>query len=326
MRVIDLFAGPGGWDEGLRSFGLAPLGIEIDEQACLTREAAGHPTIRQDVAALDPHELAPCDLLLASPPCQAFSVAGKGAGRGNADAILDLAAPVARGEDRRAEFAGRIADPRALLVVEPLRYTLALRPTWVAFEQVPTVLPLWERFATHLREAGYATWTGKVSSEEFGVPQVRKRALLLASLRSVDAPLSTHQAYGGVVTPDRAPWVSMAQALGWGATHRPYYTLAGGTKGGPCYDFVGGSGSRRGLLAERAGGRWITGPRENLAEAIVRLTFEEAGVLQGFPANYPWQGTRTSKAVQIGNAVPPPLARAIVSGLVGASLLGHEAA
>jgi DNA (cytosine-5)-methyltransferase 1 len=47
--ILDLFAGPGGWSEGLRELGLADVGIEIDRWACATRAAAGHATIRADV-------------------------------------------------------------------------------------------------------------------------------------------------------------------------------------------------------------------------------------------------------------------------------------
>ena len=76
--IVDLFAGPGGWDEGAKPLGLAPIGIELADAACETGEAAGHKRWRRDVAATDPAELAPLHGLIASPPCQGFSMAGIG--------------------------------------------------------------------------------------------------------------------------------------------------------------------------------------------------------------------------------------------------------
>ena len=80
--IVDLFAGPGGWDEGLAMLGRRDvLGIEWDEVACLTAEAAGHRRLAADVAALDPADFAliaeSIEGVIASPPCQAWSLAGK---------------------------------------------------------------------------------------------------------------------------------------------------------------------------------------------------------------------------------------------------------
>ena len=49
MRILDLFAGPGGWDEGAAMIGLTDtVGVELDKWACATAEAAGHARIQSD--------------------------------------------------------------------------------------------------------------------------------------------------------------------------------------------------------------------------------------------------------------------------------------
>ena len=61
--------------------GLNALGIETEPWACETARAAGHERLQADVAELDPHEFSPVWGLVGSPPCQAYSTAGKGLGR-----------------------------------------------------------------------------------------------------------------------------------------------------------------------------------------------------------------------------------------------------
>jgi DNA (cytosine-5)-methyltransferase 1 len=183
-------------------------------------------------------------LLIASPPCQAFSMAGKGEGRRAIDAYLAAIAKIwERGWDAWKDGGVKdldeaSGDPRGHLVLEPLRWAMALTPDAIALEQVEPVLPVWEAIADVLRKMEYSVWTGIVSAEQYGVPQTRRRAILLASrVKQVSRPKATHQRWipprkravqeetlfeapepQRIVHPDDRellPWVSMAEALGW---------------------------------------------------------------------------------------------------------------
>ncbi len=252
----DLFAGPGGWDEAGKNLGLKILGYEWDATACLTRRAAGHPTVEGDVRDSSP--LPYTKGLIASPPCQTFSTAGKGSGREEMAKVTEAVLAV----DLGATF----ADERTGLVLEPLgwayqRYEEGNPYEWLAFEQVPTVLPIWEAYAEVLRSIGYNVWTGCLQAEMFGVPQTRKRAFLIARLHQpVSPPVPTHSRYyprdpkrldSGVKS-----WVSMATALEWGMSERPSMTVcAGGTKTGGAEVF--GNGARQGMQREREREAWV---------------------------------------------------------------------
>ncbi|MFE7510630.1 DNA cytosine methyltransferase [Streptomyces sp. NPDC057540] len=398
--VIDLFAGPGGWSVPLSRFGIRDIGLEWDEWACKTRAAAGLLTIRTDVAMYPAGIFAGRTRgFIASPPCQAWSMAGKRLGLVDQPLVHQAVTDLAAGRDTREKLLGACRDQRSLLAAEPMRYLRALasagEPDWVVMEEVPDVLPLWKQYAVILRSWGFSAWTGILNSADYGVPQTRKRAILLASrARTAEPPPPTHARFAEPETlfgPGRERWVSMAEALGWGATDRPVPTVcAGGGPGGGPEPFP--SGARKTLADARDRGTWTEPPapsdivlkpqtrgagwtarygtrgnspasgpaptctskathwtwalRSNSQSnatvrpvsepagtlffghranectwvahpnnvkaqetpAPIRITAAEAGTLQTFPADYPWQGTKGARFSQIGNAVPPRLA------------------
>ena len=361
MTVVDLFAGPGGWDTGLRDAGYTGqvVGIEWDKDACDTARAAGHERIHADVSLIHPELFGYCEGHIGSPPCQGFSPAGKGNGRQDATLLLQSVRSVASLSDLEGAIdlvSQAMADKRSILVLEPLRWALAMRPKWIAWEQVPTVLPIWEACAEVLRRQGYSVDTGVLSAEQYGVPQTRRRAILVASLADVAMlPKPTHSRYVArnprQLESGLAPWVSMAQALGWGDELVGFPRKSDGRQevliGGVAYRArdLRPTGVPAQTVTEKARSWLRMGNQRNATERETvlpaptvffgarvnevswtfaeagelwtrRVTVEEAAQLQSFPADYPWRGSMSGQFRQVGDAVPPKLAARVLAPLL----------
>src|SRR5699024_701658 len=114
-----------------------------------------------------------------------------------------------------SELRGHFEDERTALVISPLHYAWKYSPHYIALEQVPSVLPVWEECATALRELGYNTWTGILDASNHGLPQIRRRAYLMASR-------------GAALPPKQTPGrITMQESIGWGITNRPSPTITG---------------------------------------------------------------------------------------------------
>lgn len=322
LTALDLFAGTG-WGVACHRLRIIEHGVEIMPEAHASREAAGMLTAYADVwDGLRDESIVPAhDLLIASPPpCQTFSAAGKGAGRQALDDVLRLV-QVAADPCADLKRAGADLDDRTALVLTPLAYAVRHRPAFIALEQVPAVLPVWHAIAEQLQAIGYSTDVGILNAEQYGVPQTRRRAILVARDDGAPAtlPTPTHSRYYSR-DPQRLdegvlPWVSMAQALGWvnspgwGFTDRPAVTVGNAVGRG----LIGGSGAKEAVVRAIQAGTFkpSQGDGTDYAQAT-RITPEEAAVLQSYPSTFPFQGTKTKQFLQIGNAVPPLLAEHIL--------------
>lgn len=195
VDVLDGFCGIG-VGLGLAELGLTEHGIDNEPAVADTRARLGMATTLGDITTLDPHDWAGVEGCWFSPPCTDWSRAGKGLG---------------------------LEGSTGRLVFEPLRWVEAIRPRWVAMEQVPEAREAFRAMARQLEGIGYRATVVRLSSEEYGVPQTRERVYLLAHRdRAPRIPPSTHQPYAPGVPPERPtnlfgllPWISMAEALGW---------------------------------------------------------------------------------------------------------------
>jgi DNA (cytosine-5)-methyltransferase 1 len=371
--ILDLFAGPGGWEEGLRLLGIDDVvGIEIDASACLTREAAGHETICADVRYVPTADFRHIAGLIASPPCPAFSMAGKRRGFRDMPLIRRGLRDLIVGDDTRLELAELASDPTSILTLEVPRFVRDCAPEWVALEQVPTVMPIWEAFADFMMDLGYLVWCDVLNAADYGVPQTRKRAVLMAHRSKwVRPPKRTH-----AENPNgsrKQKWVSMADALRWEEPRRIEYRRSGSRKQKwvSMADALRWEEPRR-IEYRRSGSRihegwsandvpsmtvthrinrwhvntgrdWKSNGSRAQAQTVslsrpapvlpaakggasiwkfegenitTKITVAQAGVLQNFRSDYPWQGTKSKQFEQVGNAVPPLLASRVLDALV----------
>lgn len=317
--ALDLFAGTG-WGVACQRLGITEFGVELMPEAAATRAANGMNTIYADVwDGLEGRQDVPLyDLLIASPPCQTFSVAGKGSGRRALDDVIGAINLGLYQDVIDLRIFGDLHDPRTALVLTPLAHVYRDRPSMVVLEQVPSVLPVWEAYAEVMRGWGYSVATGILNAEQYGVPQTRRRAILVARREGLAfLPTPTHSRYYSRdpkrLDPGVLPWVSMAEALGWGALDQPSHTITGGVHGPTDRWASGGNSVRKALDAKIGGPHWVAKPnRGDLDRRTTyseRFDIEDVAALQTYPtsltSNYGTGGDATKRGVrQLGEPAP----------------------
>lgn len=327
-KTLEGFAGPGGFSEALRMLGITDtLGIEVNADAIATAETAGHRRLRADIRDLEPDDFPDVTMWVSGPPCPTYSDSGHRSG------ITDYAVAVEgvrllgdghsglRSDDAYADTYRLVSDERTGLVVETLRWALRLpNVELVIAEQVPAVHQIWEEICSELacvhdfESCSVIT----VRADDFGAATRRERTLIVAARDHTPdlgrLPLRRWWSCGRFSSPrwreptrtTPFPRVSMASALGWPSGVR-INTRGASTAGGN--EFSADQPSNSLTTAARTW-RFVDRPGNC-------LTPSQAGMLQTFPADYPWRGSRTSRFGRIADAVPPVMAVAVIGAALG---------
>lgn len=302
---IEICAGAGGQALGLEQAGFAHASlVEVEPAACDTLRL-NRPTwnvVQANVCAYSAERWKGIDLLAGGVPCPPFSKAGKQLG----------------------------ADDERDLFPEAMRLVAECQPRAVLLENVrglldPRFQPYREQLLNALRTMGYAGEWRLLNASDFGVSQLRPRAILVA-LRNDLAPHFSWPAAHAEPSLGVGPLlVDLMQAGGWqGAS--AWAELADGT----APTLVGGSKKHGGpdLGPTRARAAWaaLGVDGKGLANApppagfigAPKLTVRMAARLQGFPDSWAFSGRKTAAYRQIGNAFPPPVACAVGKSIVAA--------
>lgn len=333
--AIDLFSGAGGATQGLIEAGFDVIGaIEFDEAAAESYRL-NHAKVRvwerdiRDVSAAEMRRslglhMGELTLLKACPPCQGFS-------------------SLAEGRIQRD-------DPRNDLVGHTIRFVREMRPKAVLLENVPGLgrdrrsLELLQG----LRRLGYNARPYNVNAAQFGVPQNRKRLIILAlrGLRSIlpeslaptdpEVPVTVRDTFERLthLLPSDDP-LSQHRQLSAKVTRRIEAIPEGGTRFDlpedlqlDCHKRLA-KASKSGATGSYGRLRWddpaptmttrcttpacgpFLHPHDNRP-----ITLREAAAIQTFPVTYRFAGTRGEIERQIGNAVPVRMAREIATSLL----------
>ncbi|MGH3277041.1 MAG: DNA cytosine methyltransferase [Streptosporangiaceae bacterium] len=300
LTCLEICAGAGGQSLGLEDAEFSHVAaVEIDPDACetlrLNRQHAWK-VIEGDVHQFDGHPYNGVDLLAGGVPCPPFSVAGRQLG----------------------------ADDERDLFPQALRLVRECEPTAVMLENVPGLAQA--RFASYrervlreLDDLGYLVDWQVLNACEFGVPQLRPRFILVAMRPDAYAHFEWPDTIGTPPTVGEALHAMMAES-GWKGADTwarkasgvgP--TLVGGSRkhGGPD---LGPTRAREAWSKLGVDGRGLADappPADAPVEQMPRLTLRMAAAVQGFPPDWQFSGRKTASYRQIGNAFPPPVARAV---------------
>jgi DNA (cytosine-5)-methyltransferase 1 len=313
LTAVEICAGAGGQSLGLELAGFGhSLAVELDENAVNTlKENRPDWDVRHgDVAderVWNPKEYVGVDLLAGGVPCPPFSIAGKQLGATDERDLFAWA----------VELAGKM-EPRALLLENVRGLSM---PRFSAYRQ---------HVKDRLKDLGYWSDWKLLHANDYGVPQLRPRFVLVA-LRDEDAswfewPEKTpYQGTVGTALFDLMAANRWPGAKAWKMKASDIApTIVGGSKkhGGADLGPTRAKAAWR-LLGVDAMGVANAAPDESApVDFLPKLTTEMVARLQGWKpgSEYAWEftGRKTAKYRQIGNAFPPPVAKAVGTSIANA--------
>lgn len=198
FSAIDVFAGGGGLSVGLKRAGFrVAAAVEVDKHAFATYKA-NHPDVhclKQDVTTISGTSLLThaglerIDLLAGCPPCQGFT-------------------------SLTTKYKDKV-DPRNALVLEMARLAEELRPRAIMLENVPGLKKkggtLYNQLRERLEALDYRLIEGILQVADYGVPQLRRRFVLLAGCGfEIALPAATH---ARSPSDSLAPWRTVRDAI-----------------------------------------------------------------------------------------------------------------
>jgi DNA (cytosine-5)-methyltransferase 1 len=310
LRFVDMCAGAGGLALGLEDAGFEPaLLLDKKPVACdtLRRNRPAWQVLEADLLDFSPsrhQEIYDIDLLSAGLP------------------RVKSSATVARTETE--------AELRLLEATVYLAH--AVQPRALVIENVPELVcapdfePIRDLIRKELDHLGYRFRWFLLNAADFGVPQNRGQGLLVAlkkqhfdAFRPPEATVREHLSVGRALRrsmamggwPDVDRWAAQALSVA--------PTLVGGSdrRGGAD---LGPTGTRRawarmgvdgGTVADNVPGPDFAWAPETGRHGMVKITTDQAALLQGFPSDWEFAGKKTARYRQIGHASPPPVAKAL---------------
>ncbi len=298
LSSIEICAGAGGQAVGLEQAGFDHLAlIEIESIACatLTLNRPDWNVINKDVKDFSATQYNDVDLLAGGVPCPPFSIAGKQLGK---------------------------LDERDLFP-EALRLVKECNPKAVMLENVRGLLDMkFKEYRRHildeLYKMGYQCDWRLVNSSDYGVSQLRPRAILVAlkkeyfdyfewPAKNEERPLTV-----GELLYDQMASSGWENVDNWKLiANNIAPTLVGGSKKHGGADLGPTRAKQSWALLGVDGKGLADAPPVNGSKAMPRLTLKMAALIQGFPKDWQIVGKKTPAYRQVGNAFPPPVAKAM---------------